>query len=130
MSAISNNNGSITEKSENELVFLSSAELVKKTVARLSGGRRVFTVTDENVARLHPELLPERDVCVLKAGEDSKTLANAENVSRNVARGNNPQFDSRRRWRRRGGRPCGVRRVRLYARRAIYKRAHNFIESS
>lgn len=84
MSEVVNCDGIVTEKSANELVFVPRAELVKKTVARLSGGRRVFTVTDENVARLHPELLPERDVCVLKAGEDSKTFSSAENVCRKM----------------------------------------------
>lgn len=82
MRELVNDSGSITEKCDNELVFVSRADAVKKTVARLTDGRQTFAVTDENVARLHPEILPAQNVFVLPAGEDSKTLASAENVCR------------------------------------------------
>lgn len=84
---IVNDNGSITVGPENELVFVQKARLVLKTVNRLSGGRQVFAVTDENVKRLHPELLPEENIYVIKAGEDSKTFATVENICRAMLEG-------------------------------------------
>ena len=82
MSEIINNEGSITEKAVNELVFVPRADLVRKTVCRFTGGRQTFAVTDENVAKLHPEILPAENVFVLPAGEDSKTFATAEKICR------------------------------------------------
>ncbi len=74
--------GSIPAKAVNELVFVPSADLVAKTVRRIADGRQVFAVTDGNVARLHADILPEENVFVLPAGEDSKTFAQAEKICR------------------------------------------------
>ncbi|MDE6399021.1 MAG: 3-dehydroquinate synthase [Clostridiales bacterium] len=82
MSEIVNTKGGITQKAVNELVFVPQAQNVAKTVRSLADGRRIFAVTDENVARLHPEILPEENVLVLPAGEDSKTLGTAEEICR------------------------------------------------
>lgn len=82
MTDIINNNGSITENKSNELVFVQNAGLVNNTVARIAGGKRIFAVTDENVSRFHPQILPSNNVFVLPAGEDGKTLATAENICR------------------------------------------------
>ena len=75
-----NDGGSVTARKDNELIFVSSAELIKKTVNRLSGGRRLFFVTDENVARLYPELTTENDGYIIPAGEDGKTLLTVEKI--------------------------------------------------
>lgn len=72
---------SVTAMSENELVFVARTDLVSKTVNKLSGGRRMFAVTDENVRATHPEILP-KDAYVIKAGENSKTFATVESVCR------------------------------------------------
>ena len=77
-----NDGGSVTARKDNELIFVSSAELIKKTVNRLSGGRRLFFVTDENVARLYPELTTENDGYIIPAGEDGKTLLTVEKICR------------------------------------------------
>ncbi len=82
MSGIKKDNGSITRTSANELVFVSRADEVAKWVRRLTNGRQTFAVTDENVARLHPEILPRNNVAVLPAGEDAKTLESVQNVCR------------------------------------------------
>lgn len=81
MTEIVNNGGSITAAPRNELVFTESAEAVLPRLRKIADGRRIFAVTDENVARLHPEILPA-DAYVLPAGEDAKTLASAENICR------------------------------------------------
>lgn len=83
MTNIINNNGSITEQKNNELVFTEGD--VRKTVGRILGGRREFAVTDENVYKLHPELfVKSHDVAVIKAGEDSKTLDSVANICRQM----------------------------------------------
>lgn len=69
-------------KAVNELVFTEHAENVPERVRKLCGGKRIFAVTDENVRRLHPEILPQENLYVMPAGEDSKTLATAENICR------------------------------------------------
>lgn len=81
MTEIQNDGGSITQAPVNELIFVPEAENVLLSVRRIANGRQIFAVTDENVARLHPELLPS-DAFVLPAGEDGKTLATVENVCR------------------------------------------------
>ena len=73
---------SATERTDNELVFVRSAQDAKKAVTRAAGGKQLFAVTDENVARLYPELLPENNVYVIDAGEESKTLAVAQKICR------------------------------------------------
>lgn len=79
---VRNQNGSITPEPKNELVFVPKAELVRKQVQRLTDGRQLFAVTDENVQKLHPEILPEHNLFVLPAGEDGKTLASVQEICR------------------------------------------------
>lgn len=66
----------------NELVFVAKASAVLDAVRKIAGDSQIFAVTDENVARLHPSILPQKNVYVMPAGEDSKTLATAENICR------------------------------------------------
>lgn len=57
-------------------IYISSAERIEK----LARGRRLVTVTDACVRKLHPSKVPEGDVIVIGQGERSKTLATAEKV--------------------------------------------------
>ncbi len=64
----------------NELVFCESLDDVKRALPQ----RNVLYVTDEHVHALYPHFFDETNVCVLPAGEDTKSLANAEEVCRKL----------------------------------------------
>jgi 3-dehydroquinate synthase len=49
-------------------------------IAKLSRGRRLVTLTDARVRRLHPGKVPGGDVIVIGRGEKAKTLATLETV--------------------------------------------------
>lgn len=64
------------------LSYLNNSGTIKDTLRRYCGGLPYFTVTDKNVARLHPGILPEKDIYVIEPGEQSKTLENVEKICR------------------------------------------------
>ncbi len=65
----------------NELVFVGSVGDLLDSLGESADISKVFAVTDSTVARLYPQILPE-NTFVIKAGEDSKTFAVAEDICR------------------------------------------------